>query len=90
MGQPWKERWSLQQRDAGLGAGFVRGLIPDAGLDLADVGLAQQQHAHPADDWDLNGDLLFWNEPLQCSYELSSMGIRVSPESMDRQLTMAL
>ena len=31
------------------------------------------------DDWDLNGDLLFWNEPLQCSYELSSMGIRVSP-----------
>ena len=41
------------------------------------------------DDWDLNGDLLFWNEPLQCSYELSSMGIRVSPESMDRQLTAA-
>ena len=36
------------------------------------------------DDWDLNGDLLFWNEPLQCSYELSSMGIRVSPESMDQ------
>ena len=35
------------------------------------------------------GDLLFWNDPLQCSYELSSMGIRVSPESMDRQLTMA-
>ena len=41
------------------------------------------------DDWDLNGDLLFWNNPLQCSYELSSMGIRVSPESMDKQLTMA-
>ena len=41
------------------------------------------------DDWDLNGDLLFWNDPLQCSYELSSMGIRVSPESMDKQLTMA-
>ena len=41
------------------------------------------------DDWELNGDLLFWNEPLQCSYELSSIGIRVSPESMDRQLTAA-
>ena len=38
---------------------------------------------------DRNGDLLFWNEPLQCSYERSSMGIRVSPESMDKQLTMA-
>ena len=41
------------------------------------------------DDWDLNGDLLFWNDPLGCSYELSSMGIRVSPESLDRQLTEA-
>ena len=41
------------------------------------------------DDWDLNGDLLFWNDPLERSYELSSMGIRVSPESLDRQLTLA-
>ncbi len=41
------------------------------------------------DDWDLNGDILFWNDTLQCSYELSSMGIRVSPESLDRQLTAA-
>ena len=41
------------------------------------------------DDWDLNGDLLFWNHTLQQAYEISSMGIRVSPESMDKQLTMA-
>ncbi len=41
------------------------------------------------DDWDLNGDILFWNDTLGCSYELSSMGIRVSPESLDRQLTEA-
>ncbi len=41
------------------------------------------------DDWELNGDLLFWNDVLQCSYELSSMGIRVSPESLDRQLTIS-
>ena len=41
------------------------------------------------DDWDLNGDILFWNHTLNCSYELSSMGIRVSPESLDRQLTEA-
>ena len=38
------------------------------------------------DDWSLNGDILFWNHTLECSYELSSMGIRVSPESLDRQL----
>ena len=41
------------------------------------------------DDWELNGDLLFWHEPLQCSLEISSMGIRVDPESLDRQLTLA-
>lgn len=38
------------------------------------------------DDWELNGDLLYWNELLGCAFELSSMGIRVSPESLDRQL----
>ncbi len=41
------------------------------------------------DDWDLNGDILFWNNTLGISYELSSMGIRVSPESLDKQLTEA-
>ena len=41
------------------------------------------------DDWDLNGDILFWNPILERSFEISSMGIRVSPESLDRQLTEA-
>ncbi len=41
------------------------------------------------DDWDLNGDILFWNDTLDCSYELSSMGIRVTPETLDRQLKEA-
>lgn len=41
------------------------------------------------DDWDLNGDLLFWDDVLGCALEASSMGIRVSPESLDRQLTIA-
>ena len=41
------------------------------------------------DDWSLNGDILFWNHTLNCSFELSSMGIRVSPESLDRQLREA-
>ena len=41
------------------------------------------------DDWDLNGDLLVWNHVLGQPLELSSMGIRVSPESLDRQLTIA-
>ena len=41
------------------------------------------------DDWQLNGDILFWNDLLGCSFEISSMGIRVDPESLDRQLAEA-
>ena len=41
------------------------------------------------DDWNLNGDLLVWSSVLECALELSSMGIRVDPEAMDRQLTIA-
>ena len=41
------------------------------------------------DDWTLNGDLLFWHEPLEQAIEISSMGIRVDPAAMDRQLTEA-
>ena len=41
------------------------------------------------DDWALNGDIMFWYDVLGCAMEVSSMGIRVDPESMDRQLTMA-
>ena len=41
------------------------------------------------DDWGLNGDLLVWDSVNGKALELSSMGIRVSPESLDRQLTLA-
>ena len=39
------------------------------------------------DDWSLNGDILFWYDMLGCAMEISSMGIRVDPEALDRQLT---
>lgn len=41
------------------------------------------------DDWEMNGDILFWNDVLGCAFEISSMGVRVSPESLDRQLTLS-
>ena len=41
------------------------------------------------DDWDLNGDILFWDDMLDRAMEVSSMGIRVDPAAMDRQLTLA-
>ena len=41
------------------------------------------------DDWALNGDILYWNNVLGRAFEISSMGIRVDEESLDRQLTAA-
>ena len=47
------------------------------------------------DDWStlnsdgyegLNGDILLWNPVLESAFEISSMGIRVNPEAMLRQL----
>ena len=41
------------------------------------------------DDWNLNGDIMFWDDVLGCAMEVSSMGIRVDPTSLDRQLSIA-
>lgn len=41
------------------------------------------------DDWNLNGDILFWYPLLDRSFELSSMGIRVDRESLDYQLRVS-
>src|SRR5699024_8532469 len=52
-------------------------------------GVPHDDRAPDYDDWDLNGDLLFWNEPLGIALELSSMGIRVNSESMLKQLKLS-
>ena len=41
------------------------------------------------DDWNLNCDIFFWDEPLERALEISSMGIRVDAESLDRQLAVS-
>ncbi len=38
------------------------------------------------DDWNLNCDLFFWDEVLGRALEISSMGIRVDAQALDRQL----
>lgn len=57
--------------------------------DLLKSGERHDGRAPDYDDWQLNGDLLFWHEPLQCALEVSSMGIRVDAKSLDEQLTKA-
>ncbi|MBO4727323.1 MAG: aspartate--ammonia ligase [Spirochaetaceae bacterium] len=72
------------------GAVFIIGI----GAPLSD-GIAHDGRAPDYDDWisetgdgkrGLNGDLLVWNPVLEKAFELSSMGVRVSPESLKRQL----
>lgn len=41
------------------------------------------------DDWGLNGDIIFWYPVLERALELSSMGIRVDEEALERQLKIS-
>ena len=52
-------------------------------------GKPHDSRAPDYDDWQLNGDIFFWDEVLGRALEISSMGIRVDAESLDRQLALA-
>ncbi|GAA4900007.1 aspartate--ammonia ligase [Ferrimonas pelagia] len=74
------------------GAVFIIGI----GAPLAD-GQVHDVRAPDYDDWSsecaqgmgLNGDLLVWHPQLQDAFELSSMGIRVDPKALRRQMRLA-
>lgn len=57
--------------------------------DKLKSGIPHDGRAPDYDDWSLNGDILFWHEPLNCALEISSMGIRVDERSLDEQLKKA-
>ena len=74
------------------GAVFIIGI----GGELSD-GSIHDSRAADYDDWStpnsdgyngLNGDILLWNNVLDMAFEVSSMGIRVSPESLENQLAI--
>lgn len=54
--------------------------------DKLSNGLPHDLRAADYDDWQLNGDILLWYDPLNMAYEISSMGIRVDSESLVKQL----
>ncbi|MCM1138824.1 MAG: aspartate--ammonia ligase [Duncaniella sp.] len=83
-----KEREAQAAKE--YGAIFIIGI----GGKLSD-GEPHDGRAPDYDDWispneegynGLNGDLIVWNPVLEIPFELSSMGIRVSPESLRLQL----
>ena len=70
--------------------------IVGIGADLSD-GKPHDGRAPDYDDWitensdgynGLNGDIMLWNDVLDIPFEISSMGIRVSPESLHKQLEL--
>ena len=58
-------------------------------MQIGDVLKSGEPHdgrAPDYDDWSLNGDILFYNEILDCAFEVSSMGIRVDEKALREQL----
>ncbi len=62
--------------------------IEKIGDSLSD-GKPHDGRAPDYDDWQLNGDILFWFEPLGRALEVSSMGIRVDEAALLNQLAKA-
>ena len=70
--------------------------VTGSGAALAE-GAPHAGRAADYDDWStpdengyegLNGDLLLWNPLLESAFEISSMGIRVDPPALQRQLAL--
>jgi len=49
-------------------------------------GMKHDGRAPDYDDWELNGDIILWNKLLNIGLEISSMGIRVDEETLEKQL----
>ncbi len=59
--------------------------IEQIGKPLRRSGKPHDGRAPDYDDWELNGDLLFWLPSLDMALEISSMGIRVDEDSIRTQ-----
>ncbi|MBR5256922.1 MAG: aspartate--ammonia ligase [Bacteroidales bacterium] len=85
---------SPKERENAIVREYKAVFIIGIGGNLSD-GSIHDGRAADYDDWStpnsdgyngLNGDILLWNPVLESAFEISSMGIRVNPEAMLRQL----
>ena len=76
---------SAKQREDAITEKYKAVFIIGIGGQLSD-GTKHDGRAADYDDWDLNGDLLLWNNALERAFEVSSMGIRVDEKSLVKQL----
>ncbi len=89
-------RLSSKEREARAAEKYGAVFLMGIGAPLSN-GEPHDGRAPDYDDWSsengdgftgLNGDIILWNKVLGIPFELSSMGVRVSPESLVRQLKM--
>ena len=80
--KPSKEREKLAAEE--YGAIFIKRIG-----GALNSGEPHDGRAPDYDDWELNGDIILWNEVLEDQLEISSMGIRVDAEAMKRQLEIS-
>lgn len=76
-----------KQREYEITKKFNTVFITQIGKKLSN-GEVHDSRAPDYDDWSLNGDLLVYHPVLDCALELSSMGIRVNREALDKQLEL--
>ena len=75
----------VKERENAIAKEYGTVFIMKIGGKLSD-GNKHDGRAPDYDDWNLNGDILFYNDVLQCAFEVSSMGIRVDENSLIKQL----
>ena len=85
---------TVKERETEIARKHRAVFIIGIGADLSN-GQPHDGRAPDYDDWTtvnedgfagLNGDIIFWNPVLGSAFEITSMGIRVDPASMERQL----
>ena len=76
---------TVKEREDAITADKKCVFIKQIGHPLKRSGKPHDGRAPDYDDWNLNGDLLFWLPSLKRSLELSSMGIRVDEETIVSQ-----
>jgi aspartate--ammonia ligase len=85
---------TVKQRETKIAARFGAIFVIGIGASLSN-GIPHDGRAPDYDDWStlndegyfgLNGDIILWNPVFQSAFEISSMGIRVNKEALERQL----
>lgn len=76
---------SRKERENEIAKKYKAVFLYKIGWPLKD-GESHDGRAADYDDWNLNGDIMLWYDPLQIAFEISSMGIRVDSTSIVKQL----